>query len=217
MNIYLITEDHYGPLIYSKWIKYLNPSFRFINYITEFNANNIFIRSGGGQPSYFEVICNAIEDIKCNPNIDRLVIAVDSEDMTYLEKYQEINDYVLSQNLPKEKFRIIIQHFCLETWALANQFIIPRNPTNENCIDLIKFYNVLTDDAENLPGWGELNRSQFALRYLKVILKEKSPKLNYHKNNPWILLNRKYFERIKRRYDETDHIRSFNSLLNAFK
>ena len=38
---------------------------------------------------------------------------------------QEQRDY---ENLFKIEYSIIVQHFCIETWALGNREIFPENP-----------------------------------------------------------------------------------------
>jgi hypothetical protein len=60
------------------------------------------------------------------------------------------------------------------------------------------------------------NRAQFAYKYLRVLLHEKSPKLKYTKRDPQALMNRDYYSKIKRRYEETRHIASFRDFLVAF-
>lgn len=212
-----MVEDTYGVDIYSKWIKYINPQFTFVNEISDVRHNNIYIVSGSGFPYYFETIEDAIEDIKINPVFDRLVVAVDSEEMSFSEKLSEMDSFIVSKN-PSKSFKIIIQHFCLETWALGNRAIITRNPGTERLREYHSFFNLLENDPELLPEYPkeELNRAQFAEKYLRTVLNEKYRNLSYTKKNPKALLNHKYFDRVKSRFIETTHIRSFDSFLKAF-
>jgi len=78
---------------------------------------------------------------------------------------------------------------------------------------------VLVNDPELLPAYPEekLNRSQFAMRYLSLALYEKYKRLTYSKGKPNALLHPRYFNQVKRRLEETGHIRSFEAFLNAFK
>jgi hypothetical protein len=167
LNIYLVLEDKYGKDVYSKWVKYINPSFVFVNDIRTVQENNIFTVSGMGYPYYFEMIEAAIEDINNNTIFDRLVIAVDSEDMTYNAKYLEIDSFIKTKTLNK-CYKIIIQHFCLETWALGNRAIITRNPNTEKLREYQNYFNLLLNDPELLPDYPmeELNRAQFAEKFI---------------------------------------------------
>jgi len=130
MNYYIVVEGQkVEPLVYNKWISYLNPRLKPISNISEFYKDNYYIFPGNGYPSYFETINDAIQDVLNNPIIDYLVIAIDSEDMTFEEKYQEMQDFV-ADYIDKINITIIVQHFCIETWALGNRLIIRRNPEN---------------------------------------------------------------------------------------
>lgn len=217
MNIYLVVEGQVERKVYPKWVKYLNPSLKFIEDIDKIETNCVYIVSGMGYPYYFEIIESAIEDIKSSQCFDRFVISVDSEDMTYQEKYDEINEFIQSKKLDCE-YKIVIQHFCIETWALGNKIIVSRNPFSEKVRNYRAYFDVLTNDPEILPPYDidKLNRAQFAEKYLRALLNEKYRNLTYSKYNPTTLLNRNYYERVKRRYVETNHIKSFNNFLSAF-
>jgi len=124
---------------------------------------------------------------------------------------------------PKDKvcsaeIKIIIQHFCLETWALGNKKVGPKNPKNSTLIEYKKIFNVLEEDPELLPSYSprNWNRSQFALRYLRRMLNDKNKNLTYTKSNPKALLHPKYFDQVINRYKSTNHIGSFLTFLNAF-
>lgn len=141
--------------------------------------------------------------------------------MTYEDKKDEIETFVDDYQLTcgsNIDYRIIIQHFCIETWALANRSIVNRYSSN---IDIQKFrsiWDVLYEDPELLPSLPEekLNRAQFAEKYLRLLLNEKYRNLTYTKNNPKEIIHRKYFDKIKSRCIETGHIASFKDFLNAF-
>lgn len=218
MNIYLVVEGPVGEKrVYTHWVPLVNPNLRLVNTLGEVASNNLLIISGGGYPNYFDVIRNAIEDVAANSHIDRLVIAVDSEEMSYTEKRQEILDYVRSTGASID-YRIIVQHFCLETWALGNQVVVARRPKDQKLREYREIFDVLTNDPELLPDYApdRLNRSQFAAHYLKKILNEKYRTLTYSKSNPIALLHEKYFDRVKNRFRNTGHIASFDDFLKAF-
>ncbi len=216
MNIYVVTEGVGETKVYRYWIRLVNPSLEYVDHIEHISQNNYSIISGCGYPLYLqEVIENAIQDVNNHNNINRLVIAVDSEDMTLSDKYNEISNYISGFHCIAE-YRIIIQHFCLETWALGNQKIIRDHPQNETLIKYKQFFNVKYRDPEDLPPYNDLNRAQFALKYLKKALNDKYRNLGYIKGNPKVLLNDKYFSRVKERNTKQKHIQSFNAFLSAF-
>lgn len=219
MNYYIVVEGKkVEPAVYNKWISYINPELNFISHISKFKENNYLIFAGCGYPNYFNVISTAAQEVLENPIIDYLVIAIDSEDMTYEEKYQEIHNF-LSYYIDKIKIIIIVQHFCIETWALGNKLIIRRNPQNSQLIHYIRYFNVVSNDPELLPPLEEeqLTRAQFSEKYLRRALNDRYRNLTYSKNRPDVLLHPKYFHQVKLRYNKTNHIQSFGKFLDAFK
>lgn len=218
MNIYIVVEGEVGEKkVYEYWVPLVNPSLSHVQHISNIAHNNFAIIIGAGYPQYFEVIDAAIADANDYGNIDRLVVAVDSEEMTYDEKYDEIYRHVSGQKCLAE-VRIVVQHFCLEAWALGNRVIIRRDPQSSKLREYKRFYNVLVKDPELLPGYQpeELNRAQFAEKYLRRALNDKYRNLTYTKSNPGALLNIKYFNRLKERLEQTGHISSFEAFLTAF-
>lgn len=218
MNIHVVTEGNVGEKkVYRHWIPLANPDLIYVDHISEIKNNNFSIISGGGYPNYFDIIGSAIEDVNVGGNIDRLVVAVDSEEMSYEEKKVEIQEFI-SKSTCHADVRIVIQHFCLETWALGNQIIISTKPKSEKLRSYMRLYNVRINDPELLPPHDQesLNRAQFAEKYLKTALLEKYKQLTYSKSNPRALLHDKYFERVKQRTIRTGHIQSFCDFLNAF-
>ncbi len=217
MNVYLVVEGRGEKRVYAHWVPLVNPSLSVVDGIDQVTNNNIFIISGEGYPHYFDVIENGVYDVANDNNFDRLVIAIDAEDMAYEEKRQEIIGFIEGLQT-KIEYRVIVQNFCLETWALGNKKIFPRNPTTDCVRAYQAIYNVLENDPEQLPGWPEkeLNRSQFSVKYLRCLFNEKYRNLAYTKSNPSVLLHHSYYKRVKERFETTDHIASFNDFLTAF-
>ena len=217
MNVYLIVEGNGEKKVYAHWVRQVNPSLSIVNSLDEVQHNNLIIISGGGYPNYLEVIKAGVEDVSATKQLDRLVISVDSEEMTFHEKWQEIDGVVKALG-KKLNYKIIIQHFCLETWALGNKVIVSRNPKNTKIQELRMHFDVLNNDPELLPDYPEdnRNRSQFAEYYLRKLLNEKYRNLSYTKNNPKALLHKKYFHQVKKRWETTRHIKSFKFFLDAF-
>jgi hypothetical protein len=219
MNVYVLVEGEVGEkYVYRDWIPYVNPSLSYVSHISEISSNNFSIIAGMGYPNYHKVIDSAIEDIETYSMIDRLVIAIDSEDQSYTEKKREVED-LLSKHVLKIDVKIIVQHFCLETWALGNRTIIRKNHQCPVLAKYKRFYNVKQLDPEGLPGYPEndYNRAQFATLYLRRALNDRFRNLTYTKSNPGALLHPNYFKRVKERYEQTNHICSFNDFLVAFQ
>lgn len=217
MNIYVVVEGEVGEKkVYQHWIPLVNPILTPIDYITQVTTNNFYIISGNGYPNYFNTIKNAIDDVANNPQFNRLVVAVDSEDIDFATKYTEIDDYIQSFGTSID-YRIIIQHFCLETWALGNKNIYVRNPQDTQLIQFQSIWNVSTQDPELLPPLvSHLNRAHSAELYLRKLLQEKYRNLTYTKRRPEALLNNTFFNRVKNRCTQDRHVQSFEHFLNAF-
>jgi len=218
MNLYIVVEGEVEKHLYPTWVPLVNRNLKYVPHISEIEENNFSIITGGGFPSYFDVIESAIEDVNSYNTIDRLVIAIDSEDLSYLDKLNEMTEY-LSHFKCKAEIKIIIQHFCLETWALGNRQMVRPNPQSRKLIQYKRFHNVRSADPELLPPYElkELNRAQFAEIYLRSALNDKFRNLTYSKRNPKALLNPKYFLRVKERFEQTGHIKRFDDFLTAFR
>jgi len=218
LNIYLVVEGPVGEKqVYSHWVPLVNPKLSVVKTINDVKKDNIIIYSGGGYPSYFEVIEAGIEDVASTPHLDRLVIAIDSEEMTYDDKRKEIEDFISDTGTTID-YKIIIQHFCLETWALGNKKIVSRKPKDKKLQEYNQHFNVLVNDPELLPDYPQdgLNRAQFAEHYLRKLLNEKHRNLTYTKSNPSALLHDKYYDNVKNRLNNDGHNKSFNDFLLAF-
>lgn len=218
MNVYVLVEGEIGErYVYEYWIPLVNPKLRVVDTIFDLQHQNFAVFAGAGYPQYNDKILKAIQDINSVNTVDRFVIAVDSENLTYEEKYSEIKRLVANQECSAE-IRIVVQHFCLEAWALGNRRFGPRNPKSEPLITYRRFFDVFKDDPELLPEHPPTgsNRAQFALSYLRAMLLEKRLKPSYSKSNPRALLHKSYFEKVKERMESTGHIASFQAFLDAF-
>ncbi len=216
MNIYLVVEGFLEKKVYPKWIEFINPEYKVVDEIDAVVTNHLYVVSGGGYPSYFDVIEGGVYDVAENKTFDRLVIAVDSEDMSYDQKKQEIEEFINGIDIDIE-YQIVVQHFCIETWALGNRNIVPRHTAGERVRNYRDIWDVLFNDPEELPALDDNhNRAQFAKSYLRALLNAKFRNLSYSERNPKVLLHPKYFKRVRSRYLETGHIASFNDFLTAF-
>jgi len=216
MNIYIVTEGICEKKVYINWIPLINTKLVYVEKLPEIKNNNFIIYSGQGYPQYYDLIDGAIEDINNSGNIDRLVICIDSEELSYNEKYEEISEYIKDKKCIAE-IKIIIQFFCFETWALGNKKIGPHKPKTIIVKKYKEYFNVLDDDPELLPGYPpeKLNRSQFSNAYLRKLINEKGH-FSYNKGNPNYVKHPNFYKEVKKRHIETKHIMSFKFFLEAF-
>lgn len=219
MNIYVIVEgEKAAKKIYQKWITLVNPNLRSVDYLTDFTHNNFLVYHGLGQPIWGRV-SKAVEDVVNTKNIDRLVIAFDSEDKSYNEKLEEAKDQVEKLGCPVE-VKYVVQHFCLETWLLGNRDIFRKKPQNNLLREYYVKFDIRVEDPENLPDHPKkaMNRAQFAYNYLRLGISDiHGEEKWYNKRNPGIALEEQYFRKIKQRYENINHIKSFRDFINAFQ
>jgi hypothetical protein len=219
VNVYVVVEGRIvEKAVYTSWIPLINNSLSAARYVTEVDTDNFFIVSGNGYPQYFDTILSALEDVATSDIFNRLVICIDSEDMSLQDKHQEVVDFVQDSGYAHIDYRVVVQHFCFETWALANRRIGRRHPQTEPLRSYRQFYNVHSLDPEGLPALARegLNRSQFAAKYLRVTLNDRYKNLSYSKGNPDVVAHPKYLGELQARLNDTQHIQSFRAFLNAF-
>ena len=217
MNIYVVAEGLAEREVYLCWIPLVNPRLSPVYRIEDVDNDNFYLISGGGYPQYFETIEAAIDDVNGVYKFDRLVVSVDSEEMSHSEKLEEMGAFFATRPC-RADIRIVIQHFCFETWALGNRTIVRAHPGSARLIRYRVLFDVRSRDPELLPSNSDedLNRSQFAATYLRAALNDKFRNLTYTKSNPTPLLHQMYFQRVRNRFDSTDHIASFDGFLSAF-
>src|SRR5712691_5614124 len=179
MNLYVIIEGELGAKkLYASWIPFVNPALTHASQIPDVLHNHFYIEAAFGWPGYFDRIRNAIENVATLEHngvrqFDRLVIAIDSEDMSFTDKQTEVLaeiEPMLDGCAPPIDYRLVIQHFCVETWALGNRRLIGGTP-DAKLIEYRAIHNVQTLDPELLPALPreDLNRTQFAYKYLRLL------------------------------------------------
>lgn len=215
MKIYVLVEGKVERIAYRYWIPFVNPKLSYIAFhaFSEAKDNQFVILDGKGNSFMLQMISKAIEDVNAN-DYDRLVIISDAENNSFADRYQEIDSEVKKYKCDKDIY-IVIQNFCIETWALGNRKIVKRNPEGR-LLDYIHSYDVLNNDPEYMPANKELglNRSQFAYEYLKEVFRAHSK--YYSKYNPKGITEKYYFDQIHNRCVQTNHIKSFGMFLDAF-
>lgn len=216
MNVYVVVEGRgTEPAVYRSWIPLVNPVLKPVDYITQVTKDNFYIVSGGGYPSIYKTVEAAISDTNTDLRFDRLVVALDSEDETRAARLAEIQG-VVKAGTPRVDVKVIIQHFCFETWALGNRVAIPKAPREEPLISFRRHHDVRILDPEDLTihPEHELNRAQLAGKYLRAALRQRNQ--SYSKSNPTVVAHPKYFEQVQKRLVETEHIKSFGDFMLAF-
>lgn len=219
MNIYVVVEgEKASKRIYKNWIAYANPELTHIDYLTDFSQNNFYILAGYGQPYMYERIEKAVVDANNIDAVDRLVIAIDSENQEYSEKFQEVEQRINAVGCNVD-VRIVIQHFCIETWLLGNKTNFRKKPNDDKLLSFLDMFDVRVGDPEQLPPFGDIwNRSQFAYHYLRAGIRDiYSGRKSYTKRNPGFSTEIGFFNQVKKRYMEEGHIKSFEAFLTAFQ
>ena len=217
MNVYVVTEGVVEKKVYREWIPLVNQQLVQVSDIDEVKSNNFFLVSAGGYPSYFRVINDAIDDVNNYAAFDRLVVSIDSEDMTRDEKLAEVEAFIAAKAC-RATVIVVVQHFCFESWALGNRLVVRPNTQSTQLKRFRRIHDVRAKDPELLPRLDEdgLTRSQFAERYLRVALNDRFRNLTYSKRNPTALLHWKYLAQLQLRLSQTGHIPSFGDFLAAF-
>jgi len=228
MNLYFLVEGETERKVYEKWVQYEFPHLKLVERIKEIQSNAYYIVSGGGIPAIIDHIEDAFKEIKHHGVFDHFFICLDSEKLSYADRFQKIAAKILEiagQINPNPSFQthIIVQHCCIETWFLGHQKMLRRNPTNQELIKCKQFYDVSRYDPEQMecpPGY--LTKASFHLKYLQEMLKEhnidnKNKQMVYTKTNPLIVIkDEHYLNALKTRCGTTTHLSSLQFLLNAW-
>jgi hypothetical protein len=216
MNLYFILEgEKTEVLLYPKWINFILPTLKQVDFETEVKSDNYYIFSGGGIPSIYNHTVNAIKNINDNPVFDRLIVCLDGEEIGTENRIKEISDYinesgiVLNENC---KLDFVVQNICIETWFLGNRKIVKKIPEGLQLREFIEHYNVVVEDPEAMDKLeGFRNKAHFHDSYFREILKEHN--LTYKKSRPTIVMDKSFFDELEKRVTDTAHLPSFKQLL----
>ena len=220
MNFYIIVEgDKTEMSVYPAWISLLAPDYTRIENAWDVNENNYYIFSGGGIPSIYTHVKNAVLDINSinserESRYDYLLVCLDTE--------KESRDYILKQIdnelqssgvvLRNAELLVFEHKVCMETWFLGNLVVFKDNPQNPDYLEYIKYYNVGSLNPEEMGNIDE-NRfattAKFHLRYLKRMMEERN--MTYSKNNTLEVQQNAYLQQLIKRYKDTGHIATFGS------
>lgn len=215
MNLYFILEgEKTEVLLYPKWIGYLRPDLKQVDFEKDVVENNFYIFSGGGIPSIYKHTVNAIRNINDNPVFDKLIVCLDGEEIGVDARIAEIEEYIEKSGVKlndKCEIEFIIQNVCIESWFLGNRKIVKRIPENLRLRELIQYYNVVENDPELMDRMdGFRNKAHFHFSYFREILKEH--RLTYSKARPKVVLEETFLNELISRTEETVHIPTLKSL-----
>ncbi|MBQ3734892.1 MAG: hypothetical protein II859_13135 [Bacteroidales bacterium] len=220
MNFYIVVEgDKTEMSVYPAWLSILAPNYTCIEDASKVGENNYYLFSGGGMPSIFKHVKNAVLDINAinsqgGPRYDYLLVCLDTEEESREYIMNCINDELQSSGTTLQDAELVVfeQKICMETWFLGNQHVFKDNPQNPEYLDFIHYYNVGRDNPEEMGNINE-NRftttAKFHLRYLKRMLEERN--MTYSKNNTETIRQQSYLQQLIRRYEETGHLSTFGS------
>ncbi len=220
MNFYIIVEGEKTEMsVYPAWLSLLAPAYTRIANFDDVNENNYYIFCGGGIPSIYTHVTNAVLDIneinsKGGPHYDYLLVCLDTEGENRDYIMQQIEKQLKSEGVSLQNAELVVfeQKVCMETWFLGNQSVFKENPQNPEYLDFIRYYNVGEDNPEAMGNMDE-NRfattARFHVRYLKRMLEERN--MTYSKNNTVDVQQSAYLQQLIKRYEETEHIASFGS------
>lgn len=220
MNFYIIVEGEKTEMsVYPAWLSLLAPAYTRIANFDDVNENNYYIFCGGGIPSIYTHVTNAVLDIneinsKGGPHYDYLLVCLDTEGENRDYIMQQIEKQLKSEGVSLQNAELVVfeQKVCMETWFLGNQSVFKENPQNPEYLDFIRYYNVGKDNPEEMSNMDE-NRftttARFHVRYLKRMLEERN--MAYSKNNTVDVQQSAYLQQLIKRYEETEHIATFGS------
>jgi hypothetical protein len=217
MNLYFILEGEKTEVfLYPKWISYLRPDLKQVDFEKDVVENNYYIFSGGGIPSIYNHTVNAIKNINDNPVFNILVVCIDGEEIGVNARVAELQDYIHKSGIKlndKCKIEYVVQNVCIESWFLGNRKIIRRTPENLKLREFIEHYNVVENDPELMDKMeGFRNKAHFHFSYFREILKEH--KLTYSKARPKVVLEESFLNELKYRTEQTSHLPTLKNLFD---
>ena len=220
MNFYIIVEGEKTEMsVYPAWLSLLAPAYTRIANFDDVNENNYYIFCGGGIPSIYTHVTNAVLDIneinsKGGPHYDYLLVCLDTEGESRDYIMQQIEKQLKSEGVSLQNAELVVfeQKVCMETWFLGNQSVFKENPQNPEYLDFIRYYNVGRDNPEEMGNMNEkkfTTTARFHVRYLKRMLEERN--MAYSKNNTEDVQQSTCLQQLIKRYEETEHIATFGS------
>nr|VFJ92659.1 MAG: hypothetical protein BECKLFY1418A_GA0070994_102517 [Candidatus Kentron sp. LFY] len=213
MNLYFLVEGKTESKVYPAWLACLLPGFSRISSPDDARDNHYYLISGGGYPSIvYRHLPNAIADINHYGNFHYLVLVIDSDSDSAMEKREEVIGHI--SELPEAKrlfpgceLEIIVQQRCMETWFLGNNAIFPKNSNQRETIPYLSHFDVSKNNPERMrkPAGFIGTDAVYHFQYLKQILRERES--SYSKKMPGIVKEKYYLDALKERISRnSDHL-----------
>ncbi|WP_405325982.1 hypothetical protein [Leeuwenhoekiella sp. LLG6367-2.1] len=215
MNLYFVLEGEQTEVkLYPQWIENILPNYSEVDFEHEADQNNYYIFSGGGIPSIYNHVVNAIKNINDNTIYDKLIVCLDGEEIGVDARLNEIKTFINNSGVSINdncEIHFVVQNICIETWFLGNRKIVKKNPQGTKLQAFKKHFDVIKEDPELMDEMERYrNKAHFHYSYFKEVLKERN--LTYRKSRPDVVMEKTYLDQLKRRIQDTDHIPSFKKL-----
>lgn len=218
MNVYIIVEgDKTETIVYPEWLRIIAPDMERVSDLADVTGNNYYLFSGGGIPSIYNHIANAIEDINAfnsrgKAKIDVLMVCIDTEEESRGYILNQIDKIISERGIDTSSLQIEVfeQKVSMESWFLGNRKIFKSNPDDADLRRYIGHYNVRDNDPElmeNIDVNEFSTKAQFHHSYLRKIFNEQH--ISYSKKRPGEVCKEYYLLKLIERYSDTGHIPSF--------
>ena len=214
---YLVEGRQTEKKVYRAWLGHVFPDLVEAETIGQLapEGNHYVIVTGGGYPSYLSTIGQAIRDAIDTGNVSQMFVCVDAENETAEDRRSEISNVVEEFRVPFA-VHIVVHNCCIETWFLGHGKMLRRNPQSEGLRRYKRFYDVSQNDPELMSCPADVVvKAPFHCEYLKEMLREQN--LRYTKVHPGVVMDRSYLAALAQRWQDTRHIGSFGSLLEAWR
>jgi hypothetical protein len=223
--LFLVEGGKTEPKVYKAWLQHLFPSLTFVVRPEDMTINTCRIIAGDGYP-------NMVSKPKQYPGVSRLEaclidICIDSEENSYTDRFNEVKSKLdelksgYNIDSSKTEIHIIIQHCCIETWALGNAEIPNEYSSivsSQVLSDFQAYYDILVNDPEEMsscpPGYIFGTKAKFHERYLQEYLRRFG--LSYSKKDPKVVAEKKYLDALKKRCESMNHLSSLKLLLDIW-
>jgi len=218
MSLYILVEGYRTEkIIYPSWISEVT-NLTMKDTPEKPSENDFYIISGHGYPCIITThLENSIREVN-EHGYDNFWVIVDADDEDLSERREYIKSNIAKYNINDNvNVHVIIQNICIETFGLANNDYFPEN-VNDDLLVFKNEYDVTIADPALLVKRKMdcgFNSAGFHEKYLKAIFKANGS--SYSKKRPKDFKKPSFFYGIKKRFEETGHVSSFNELLLAIK
>lgn len=204
MNVYFLVEGETERKVYPKWLAYLAPQLKRVDFPSDVLEDNYYLISGGGFPSILDNhLVDSAADVNASGKFDYFVLALDTDDVSATEKVEEVKEFITNHNVVFNNCEVVIlpQVVCMETWFLGNRRIYARNPSSAEVSSFTGHYNIAQDDPEKMrqPEGYSGSIGDYHFHYLKTMLREKKITSSYRKSKPRGVTEPYYIDELRSR------------------